>query len=316
MGGERSNGLNERSSGPADDRGAGAPRKRRNTNPGVGPPSTPGAAAPAHAAVSHDDPASSPDVVDFDALHAALGDLPPPAPTSSSPAVGESQGRSSATYSSARPHTIPPTRAPDPSDLNAPAVIVQAEDTVPSGPPQQMTVPMGGAPPFVQAAGSGAHPVVGPHAVPGVRPPSPSHPFNPQPFVAEAAAPPPPENVQLTMQMPGRPRRPRTPTIVVRTRGPTKQQKLLVFMAMLLVFVGGGIAFLVYGKQLGLNIDVRPPAPTRAPSAVTTAAPTPTPAPLPPAATVITGTPLPTTSSSVAPTPASPPTGKKAPRSR
>lgn len=309
MGGERTNGYSDRSSGPADDRDAGATRKRRNTNPGVGPPSAPGAAAPAHAAVSQDEEASAPDVVDFDALHAALGELPP-APTSSSPAIGESQGRSSATYSSARPHTIPPTRAPDPSDLNAPAVIVQTDDTVPSGPPQKMTVPMGGAPPF-GAPGSGAHPVAGHHAA-GGRPPSPSHPFSP-PF-AEATPQAPLDNVQHTMQMPARPRRPRTPTIVVRTRGPTKQQKLLVFMAMLLVFVGGGIAFLVYGKQLGLNIDVHPAAPTRAASVETVAAPPlPKPAPIPPAATVITGTPLPTTTASAAPPPAA---GKKSPRSR
>ncbi|MBX3205802.1 MAG: hypothetical protein KF764_12085 [Labilithrix sp.] len=264
--------------------------------------------------MSQDDDASAPDVVDFDALHAALGELPPP-PTSSSPTAGESQGRSSATYASARPHSIPPTRAPDPSDLNAPAVIVQTDDTVPSGPPQQMTVPMGGAPPFVRGASSGPHPaaLAGPHPAAGIRPPSPSHPFHPQAFSADAT-PQPPENVQLTMQMPGRPRRPRTPTIVVRTRGPTKQQKLLVFMAMLLVFVAGGIAFLVYGKQLGLNIDVHPPAPARAPTVTATVAPPATQPPM--AATVVTAAPPATAASAATPAVAAPPAGKKPTRPR
>jgi hypothetical protein len=208
--------------------------------------------------VSQDEGGSPPGVVDFDALHAALGDLPP-APTSSSPTIGESQGRSSATYASARPHTIPPTRAPDPDELNAPAVIVAKEDTVPTGPPQQMTVPMAGAPPFGASGPVSSRP----HPAAGVRAPSPSHPFATQPFVADAAPRAPDAVVNMTVQMPTRPRRPRTPTIVVRTRGPTKQQKLLVFMAMLLVFVGGGIAFLIYGKRLGFNIDVRPSAPSR-----------------------------------------------------
>src|SRR5690606_27710444 len=109
---------------------ASSARKKRNTDPGGGPPSGAGAAAPASVPVSDDDAPTMPDVVDFDALHAALGDLPPP-PTSSSPMVGESQGRSSATYASARPHTIPPTRAPDADEVNAPPVIVQTDDTVP-----------------------------------------------------------------------------------------------------------------------------------------------------------------------------------------
>lgn len=288
---------------------ASSARKKRNTDPGVGPPSGEGAVVPAHVSVSQDDETPAPDVVDFDALHAALGDLPPP-PTSSSPSIGESQGRSSATYSSARPHTIPPTRAPIADELNAPPVIVQTEDTVPTGPPQQMTVPMSGAPPYGGPGSSAPLPVA--------RPPTPAHPFTPEPFAA-AAAPQAvgPDQVRTLPMAP--PRRPRTPTIVVRTRGPTKQQKLLVFMAMLLVFVGGGIAFLVYGKQLGLDIDLglKPPPPR--PSVVTPAPPpaTTTAAPATPAVSVIATA---TASAPVSATPSSLPSAppaasaKKAPR--
>jgi hypothetical protein len=201
--------------------------------------------------VSQDDK-PAPDVVDFDALHAALGDLPPPAPTSSSPIVTESQGRSSATYSSTRPHAIPTTRPPPPEALNAPAVIVATDDTVPSAPPR-MTVPLA------------------PFNVPGGRSSSPPHPLGAPAFAADAAAAP-AENLQAAIQMAGPPRL-RTPTVVVRTRGPTKQQKLLVFTAMLLVFVAGGIAFLIYGKRFGLNIDIRAlPAP-RVPTVTTVAVP-------------------------------------------
>lgn len=211
-------------------------------------------------ATSEDD--GQADVVDFDALNAALGALPPP--TSSSPIAAESEGRSSATYSSARPHTIPPSHAPA-SDMHAPAVIVAVNDeTIPSGPPAQMTVPMG--------VGVGVTP--GPHPAAGMpaRPPSASdpaiasHPFTPQPFVAAAGAAPNPNDPNLTMRMPERPRRPRTPTIVVRSRGPSKSQKLLVFLAMLIVFVGGGIAFLIFYPGLGLNLVPNGSQPSARPS--------------------------------------------------
>ncbi|MBN9165538.1 MAG: hypothetical protein J0I07_31585 [Myxococcales bacterium] len=268
--------------------------------------------------MSQDEDAPAPDVVDFDALHAALGELPP-APTSSSPTVGESQGRSSATYSSARPHTIPPTRAPALEGLNQPAVIVQTDDTVPTGPPQKMTIPMGKGAAFHGPSSSGPHPAA------QMRSPSPAHPMSPQPFVADAVRPPMPENVnaKLTVQMPARPRRPRTPTIVVRTRGPTKQQKLVVFVAMLLVFVGGGIAFLVYGKHIGLDLGVHAPtAPARTTGmTIATAVPPPAPSPTIPAAaptpvvaaTVITSV----APSAAAPQPSVPqPSGKKSTRAR
>ena len=205
-----------------------------------------------------------PDVVDFDALNAALGALPPP--SSSTPMAADSEGRSSATYSSARPHTIPPSVVPN-EDINAPAVIVASDETIPSGPPAQMTMPM-----------SHGIPSPGPHPAAGMPPPmgspqSPPHPFTPQPFpqapVAMASDP------QMTVPMIERPRRPRSPTIVVRTRGPSKSQKVLVFLAMLIVFVGGGIAFLIFYPGLGLNL-----LPNKA-TAPTTTAPTPSATPQP-----------------------------------
>lgn len=89
--------------------------------------------------------------------------------------AADSEGRSSATYSSARPHTIPPSVVPN-EDINAPAVIVASDETIPSGPPAQMTMPM-----------SHGIPSPGPHPAAGMPPPmgspqSPPHPFTPQPF--------------------------------------------------------------------------------------------------------------------------------------
>jgi hypothetical protein len=100
------------------------------------------------------------------------------------------------------------------------------------------------------------------------------------------------------MRMPERPRRPRTPTIVVRTRGPSKSQKFLVFLAMLIVFVGGGIAFLIFYPGLGLNIipGSSTPAPSAKPSATLSAAPTI--ATTTPPATTTTTTPAPPTTPS------------------
>ncbi len=181
------------------------------------------------------------DVVDFDALHAALGDLPPP-PTSSSPMLSESQGRANATYASARPHAIPSTRPP--AVLNAPAVIVAPEDTLPASqavpPSSRKTAPLAGGPGRPARASS--------------------------PPVASGQLP------SLTVPTP---HRVKMPTVVVRVRrGPTKQQKLLVFMAMLLVFVSGGLAFLVYGKELGFDVDAGRPA-SRPPGVTTVSQPPP-----------------------------------------
>ena len=282
---------------------------RVGTEPGLGKAS---GAKPAAAAPAVDDDAGAP--VDFDALHAALGDPLDYQEMGSGPAlekgnehendglleaieattedeaatgpgvrIGESSGRSSATYASARPHTIPPTRAPT-EDPNAPAVIVAGDtDTVPSAPPQ-MTVPLaasphaakfaaggllpGGAaagplnapgsnPRIGAAAGSGpqgaapAHPSSGPHAA------SPSlgvaYPATPQPIPVQPRGGP-----QMTIRMPDRPvnaRRGKTPTIVVRPRGPSTKQRLLAFMAMLVLVTACGIAVIIWRKPHWLNLD-------------------------------------------------------------
>ena len=263
--------------------------------------------------------------VDFDALHAALGDpldfeeLPPAATEIGAPGhggesddlldgldparekperVGESSGRSSATYASARPHTIPPSYSPS-EDLNAPPVIVASEDTVPSAPPQ-MTVRVAGpghlvgqtprsGVPFVAgpAAGdhgapgaAGAHLATGPHQ-PGhpssgphlnAAPVSPSYPHTPQAFPIQQQ----PHQrgvAQMTMRMPERPlnpRRAKTPTLVVRVRGPSPKQKLVAFMAMLLLFVACGIAVIIWRKPRWLGLD--PILPLPAPTASTSGA--------------------------------------------
>jgi hypothetical protein len=210
-----------------------------------------------------------PGVVDFNALHAALGELPPaPQPSAS---AAESQGRTNATYASTRPHAIPHTRPPV-AAVDTPAVIIQTDDTVPTGPPIQMTVPMAGAPPF-GSAGS-------------IRPPVDVAAPAPVPTYEAPAA-----DVQVAL--PTRPRRPRTPTIVMRPRGPTRLQKVIVFVAMLVVFVAGGVAFLVYGKAFGLDIDVpvlistpppRRPTPAVTPPAVPSLPPSPAAASAPPSA--------------------------------
>ena len=296
--------------------------KRNGTEPGLGKGSgaTPAAAARAPSAPAVEEDAPPP--VDFDALHAALGDpldyvemgsgpalekgsetddlldaLDPAkgqAPTGPGVRVGESSGRSSATYASARPHTIPPTRAPI-EDPNAPAVIVATDtDTVPTAPPQ-MTVPLAASPHAAQfaapgvahgaphpahvppgsnphlgaALGSGPHPA-SPHPGSGPHPASASsqgvqgvpgahgslgvsYPHTPQPIPIQPRGAP-----QLTMRMPDRPvnaRRGKTPTIVVRPRGPSTKQRLLAFMAMLLLVTACGIAVIIWRKPKWLGLD-------------------------------------------------------------
>jgi|GEM_PF-3157730 len=250
---------------------------------------------------------TEPEAVDFDALHAALGDplefhdLPPEGEGSGAEGaehgvdeegyLSASDGRPSAHYASARPHTIPPTRAPV-EDLNAPAVIVATEDTVPTAPPQ-MTVPMKApvAPPvgtpvharaLAGAASSGPHlaaaPSSGAHAVAQAQSGAPSYPFTPPPFAAQRHVP------QMTVRMPDRPvavpnpRRPRTQTIVVRPRGPTTKQKLVAFAAMLLLVTAGGIAFVIWQKPAWLGIQV---GTLMSPTTPLSAAPVPVPVPVP-----------------------------------
>jgi len=281
--------------------------KRNGTEPGLGKGSgaTPAAAPGARAPKVEDE---APPPVDFDALHAALGDpldyvemgsgpalekgneiddLLEPAteevPTGPGVRVGESSGRSSATYASARPHTIPPTRAPI-EDPNAPAVIVATDtDTVPSAPPQ-MTVPLAASPHAAQFAGvpgvpgvapaphgaphaphgptgsnphigsgphAAAHPGSGPHVASGGL--GVSYPHTPQPIPVQRGGVP-----QMTMRMPDRPvnaRRGKTPTIVVRPRGPSTKQRLLAFMAMLLLVTACGIAVIIWRKPKWLGLD-------------------------------------------------------------
>lgn len=294
--------------------------KRTGTEPGLGKASGPTPAA-APAPVVEDESLAP---VDFDALHAALGDpldyqdmgsgpavekgtpsddlLEAIEPTADDEAltgpgvrVGESSGRSSATYASARPHTIPPTRAPN-EDPNAPAVIVAADtDTVPSAPPQ-MTVPLAasphaakfaaggpaGAPPLVPpgsnphigaGAGSGPHGAAAPHPGSGPHPAAPplgvGYPHTPLPIPVQARGGP-----QMTIRMPDRPphaRRGKTPTIVVRPRGPSTKQRLLAFMAMLLLVTACGIAVIIWRKPHWLGLENL----GGAPSATTTSSATP-----------------------------------------
>lgn len=310
------------------------------TEPGLGPGSvkTPAAAPPPlprRAANGAAEPApapaaaAAPEPVDFDALHAALGapeaDIPVTA-SSMPPAgggpnrVGESLGRSSASYASARPHTLPPrTAASDSANVPAVIVAVPPEDTVPSAPPQ-MTVPLGapGSAPQTPAAA----PASGPHAasVPssGNHPaaPQPSYPYTPQPFPVQRLAP------NLTMKMPERPRRPRTPTVVVRSRGPSAKQKLVAFMAMLVLVTACGVAVIIWRQPgwlgleppptasaapTGVKVVPVPPSAVAAPALSTSATVAPTAKPVAPEAT------------SAAPAPAPPPTSApkgKPPRRR
>jgi hypothetical protein len=238
--------------------------------------------------------------VDFDALHAALGDpfefdeLPAASSELTGASddfldglarecVGESDGQSSAAYASARPHTIPPSYAPT-EDLNAPPVIVASDDdAVPSAPPH-MTVPIvhvrqpiGDTPqsgvPFLlgrAASGvpygpSGPHPLGPPRSAPHVS--APSRPSYPQmsPAVGQRGA-----VGQMTMPGPDHPLNlpsAKTRTLVVRLRGPSAMQKLIAFMAMLLLVTACGIAVIIWKKPVWLRLD---PAATLVP---TTAAP-------------------------------------------
>lgn len=252
--------------------------KKGGTEPGLGgtPPAGSGRTPAAASSAAADD---GPAAVDFDALHAALGDPLdfdelPPAATETPERVGESSGRTNAAYASARPHTIPPSYSPS-EDLNAPPVIVASEDTVPSAPPQ-MTVPvahahlpLGPTPlsgvPFLAGPASGGAPGSGPHPA-GHPSPGPqalasaSYPHTPQPFPVQRGA------AQMTVRMPERPLNPRrgnNPTLIVRPRGPSAKQRLLAFMAMLMLVTAGGIAVVIWRKSwLGLDAGapVTPPS--------------------------------------------------------
>ncbi len=75
----------------------------------------------------------------------------------------------------------------------------------------------------------------------------------------------------MTMRMPDRPvnpRRGKSPTIVVRPRGPSVKQKLFVFMAMLLLVTAGGAA-IIWRKPKVLGLDVLLGASSAAPAPTT-----------------------------------------------
>jgi hypothetical protein len=313
---------------------------RAGTQPGLGKAAgAVSGATPAAAAPTIEDDAPPP--VDFDALHAALGDPLDYQDMPSGPAlekgnehedsgvehdghaagaahaggaerVGESSGRSSATYASARPHTIPPTRATT-EDPNAPAVIVAGDtDTVPSAPPH-MTVPLAASPhaqqyaaggllpggpvgppgsnPHLGAAAAGPHGALPPHPGSGPHPASPplggGYPRTPQPIPVQPRGGP-----QMTIRMPDRPvnaRRGKTATVVVRSRGPSAKQKLLAFMAMLLLVTACGIAVIIWRKPHLLGLDSLGTTPSAAPSPPAPA-PAPAPAPTSPSSTLGAGT--------------------------
>jgi hypothetical protein len=226
------------------------------TEPGLGGPGS--AKTPAAKAANGDAAA-----VDFDALHAALGANEEASGRRASrsetdaveveleePQIGESQGRTNASYVSG-PHVIPSTRAPN-EDPSAPAVIV-AQDTSPGGPPN-MTVPLPTPP--------GGHPISGPYNVapatssgPHVAAsPSGSHPNTPPGAFLPAR--------KMTMRMDQRPRRPKSATIVVRPRGPSRVQKVAAFVAVLLLVIACGVAVIVWRKPLWLGFEAVPSAPT------------------------------------------------------
>jgi hypothetical protein len=56
------------------------------------------------------------------------------------------------------------------------------------------------------------------------------------------------------MRMPDAPRRPRTPTVVLREQGPSTAQKLAAFMAMLVFVTACGIAVIVWRRPAWLGL--------------------------------------------------------------
>jgi len=101
---------------------------------------------------------------------------------------------------------------------------------------------------------------------------------------------PPPGAAHPTMRMPDRPPVPpgalngrlgKTPTLVVRPRGPSAKQKLIAFMTMLLLVTACGIAVIIWRKPRWLGLDPTVPL---APAVSTAALPDPSPAVVPAAA--------------------------------
>lgn len=232
---------------PSDGGDSGAASGRSATAPGMGPPSS-GRRAAAEATAP---------AVDFDALSAALGGA------GGAEDTHDSHGRSSASYASTRPHAVPAAHIT--AEATEPAVIVTVDDTVPSAPPPNMTTPI-------------AVPHTAPLAIVGV--PSsgsvpaavrvPSEPFTPQPFTPTGRG-----GNQMTMRMAERPRRPRAMTIVVRPRGPSTAQKLVAFMAMLVLVTACGIAVIIWRKPAWLGLVPENAIPPRAVTAAPVGKPPP-----------------------------------------
>jgi hypothetical protein len=172
-------------------------------------------------------------VVDFDALNAALGaSAAAAAAPRGAPVVADSEGRSSATYASTKPHSIPKSKFV--ADGNVPAVIVdetprptdEEEPTIRTARmrPSEHDLPVY----TVRMRQSG-----GVKTVPYTASPSATTPYTAPAVAVEPLGP--------------NARRPsHRPTVVVRKRRPSSVHKVAVFMAFLVVVVAAGIAVLLY----------------------------------------------------------------------
>jgi hypothetical protein len=113
----------------------------------------------------------------------------------------------------------------------------------------------------------------------GPQPPTSSRSFPPMPMHSASPLPPPtqpmsePHTLPLARAIP-RPRK--GPATVVVPRGPTNVQKMLAFLAMLVVVVAGGVSAVLYYEPSAFSF-IHPrrsgstfaPSPTSAPSAAT-----------------------------------------------
>jgi hypothetical protein len=205
-------------------------------------------------------------------------------------------GRAPPPVPSSRPRAVAPAYLSAEADPNMPAVIVSAHDTMPSAPPRNMTAPIGAAPHTVPlGVGNGyAAPIHGgppgpisgaPPSLPPVPPssrsapaPTPLYPPTPvPPFLLQGA--PRAHVAHPTMRMADAPRRPRTPTVVLREQGPSTAQKLAAFMAMLVFVTACGISVIVWRRPAWLGLVPPERAAPVAPVAPGTNAPGPSVAP-------------------------------------
>lgn len=194
-------------------------RRRLGTEPGLGT-----LPAGSHGPQGGDDDESS--TVDFDALHAALGD----------PSSGSGRPRA---------HTIPPAHVPT-DDPDAPLVMVARDDTVPSAPPRMTT-------PLAPAVRQSFRPSL----------PTPDSLGRDHPDFSPGAAF--PRRVpSMTARMPDRPMHPgrgRIPTVVLRPVGPSSRQQLLVFLSMLLLVIACGIGVVLWREPSLIGFESTPGTP-------------------------------------------------------